>query len=80
MGEQRGGETDTGITGVVDVVEPLDERVAVDEIEALARAPTHVGSNEVDAVCVPADRGIQLHGRRGRVSLDTRGRGRQGRR
>ena len=63
MGEPRGREADAGVSGVVDVVEPLEERVAVDEVEALARVRAEVGGDEVDGVGVATKRSVELQGK-----------------
>ena len=46
--------------GNVDMIEPLEPRVAVDEIEARAALREEVRDDEVDTVVVAADRGIEL--------------------
>ena len=66
IGEGRGREADLGVGDVVNVVEPFEERVAVDEVEALARVRAEVGRDEVDAVGIAADRSVELED--GRVS------------
>ncbi len=63
--ERRGRESDTRVGGVVNVVEPLEERVAVDEVEALARVRAEVRRDEVDAAGAAADSAVEL--RDGRV-------------
>ena len=65
--EGRRREADLGVRDVEDVVEPLQERVAVDEVEALARARPEVRSDEIYAVRVATNRNVQLEDRPMRI-------------
>ena len=51
------------VRGVVHGVEPLEERVAVDEVKALARVRAEVGGDEVDGVGVATNRSVELQGK-----------------
>ena len=53
-------EADRLVRHVVDMVEPLEPRVAVDEVEPLAARRAQVRDDEVDAVGVTADRCVEL--------------------
>ena len=66
VGEGRGREADLSVGDVVNIVEPLEERVSVDEVETLARVRSEVGCDEVDAVGIAANRSVELED--GRVS------------
>ena len=55
-----GREADLVLRDVVGGVEPLEPRVAVDEVEALAAVRAEVSDNEVDAVRVAAERAVEL--------------------
>ena len=57
--ELRRREANLRVGDVVDVVEPLEERVAVDKVEALARGRAERVDDEIHAVRVPADRGVE---------------------
>ena len=61
--ELRSREANLRVGDVVDVVEPLEERVAVDEVEALARVRAEVGGDEVDGVGVATNRSVELQGK-----------------
>lgn len=52
-------EAQAGVGGVIDGVEPLEERIPVDEVQALARVAANVGDDEVDVASAAADRGVQ---------------------
>ena len=56
-----GGEADLVLRDSVRGVEPLDPRVAVDEVEALAAVRAEVGDDEVDAAGVAAENAVELH-------------------
>ncbi len=58
--ERRGREADAAVRDVEDVVEPLEEGHAVDEVEALAAEAPDVVHNEEDRVGVATDRRIHL--------------------
>ena len=53
-------EADLAVLDVPHVVEALEEGHAVDEVEALAAVGAEVGRDEVHAVLVAADRGVEL--------------------
>ena len=61
MGEVRGRKADVGVGRVIDVVEPLEEGVAIDEVEAFARGRAEVRRHEIDALRVAADQSVQLY-------------------
>ncbi len=61
VSERRGGEADTGVGDVVNVIEPLEERVSIDEVEALARIRAEVRRDEIDAVGIAANLSVQLN-------------------
>ena len=52
-------EADLRVGGIEDGVESLEERVAVDEVEALAGVAADVADDEVDVVRRAADRAVQ---------------------
>ena len=58
--ERSRREADTAVRAVEDGVEALQERQAVDEVEALARVRAEVGDDQVDAVLVAADGRVEL--------------------
>lgn len=60
MRELGFGEADAVVPGVEHVVESLEERHAVDEVEARARRGTDVVDDEVDVAWRAANRGVQL--------------------
>ena len=59
VGVLRRSEPDLVLAAVVDGVEALEERVAVDEVEALAGRGADVGDDEVDGVVRAADGAVQ---------------------
>ena len=61
VGEGRGREADATVRDVKHVVEPLEERHAVDEVEPFAADAPDVVHDQEHRVCVPADRRVQLH-------------------
>ena len=61
--ELRSREANLRVGDVVDVVEPLEERVAVDEVKALARVRAEVGGDEVDGGGVATNRSVELQGK-----------------
>ena len=60
--EGRSRESDAGVSRVVDIVEPLEERITVDEVEAFARIRAEIGGDEVDAVRAAANSSVELRG------------------
>ena len=58
--ERRGGEPDTAVRDVEDVVEPLQERHAVDEVQAFAAEAAEVVHDQVDKVGRAADQRVEL--------------------
>lgn len=52
-------EADTGVGSVEDRIEPLEERVPVDEVQARARVTANVVDDEVDVISAAANRGVQ---------------------
>ena len=76
MSERRSGEANARVGRVVNVVEPLEERVSVDEIEALARGRAEVRRHEIDAVRIAANRRVELEG--GRIRVNTKRRQKRG--
>ena len=61
--ELRRREANLRVGDVVHVVEPLEERVAVNEVEALARVRAEVGGDEVDGVGIATNRSVELQGK-----------------
>ena len=57
--EGRRREADLGVRDVEDVVEPLQERVAVDEVEALTRVAAKVADDEVHVAGGAADKRVE---------------------
>lgn len=53
------GDADSAVRGVENGVEALEPRLAVDEVEALTARSADVADDEVDAVRVSADRGVE---------------------
>lgn len=62
VGEGGGGETDALVGGIEDGVETLEEGVAVDEVETLARVRAEVVDDEVDGAGGATDVGVQRAG------------------
>ncbi len=56
----RRREPDAVVRNVVYLVEPLEERHAIDEVEALAAVATQVGHDEVDIVWRASERRVEL--------------------
>ena len=56
-----GREADLVLRDGVRGVEPLEPRVAVDEVEALAAVRAEVRDDEVDAAGVAAENAVELH-------------------
>ena len=75
IGEGRGREADLSVGDVVNIVEPLEERVSVDEVETLARVRPEVGCDEVDAVGIAANCSVELKNGRVRKEQNDRLRG-----
>jgi len=61
-GEWGGGETDTLVGGIKDGVEALQESETVDEVETFTAGRAKVVDDEVDAVGVTADEGVEAAG------------------
>ena len=53
-------EADAAVGCVVNGVEALQEREAVDEVQPLSALAPHVGGDEVDLVVVAAEEAVQL--------------------
>lgn len=53
------GKADAAVRGIKHGVEALEPSLAVDEVEALAAVRADVADDEVDAVRVSADRGVE---------------------
>ena len=60
ISERRSGEANARVGRVVDVVEPFEERVSINEVEALARGRAKVRRHEVDTVRITPNRGTEL--------------------
>lgn len=58
--EGRGGEAYTTVGDVENVVEPLQERHAINEVQPLTAQATDIVNDEEDLVWVSADCRIQL--------------------
>ena len=61
VGEGRSREADAAVRDVEHVVEPLEERHAVDEVEPFPADAADVVHDQEHRVRVPADRRVQLH-------------------
>ena len=60
VGELSRCKADTAVRDVKDVVETLQERHAINEVEAFAAQATKVVHDEVDGVSLPADSSVKL--------------------
>ena len=60
VGEGRSREADLGVGDVVDVVEPLEERHAVDEVESASRVTADVVHDKENVISCTANELIQL--------------------
>ena len=73
--ERGGGKANPGVVGIVDVVEALQERKAVNEVKTLAALRAEVSRDEVDGVLLAANGRVELRskgqhiGKTGRVAL-----------
>ena len=60
MREQRVREPDAAVRDVEHVVEPLEERHAIDEVEAFPTRGANVANDEVDAARTASNKGVQV--------------------
>lgn len=73
-GRERGvGDADAAVRGVEHGVEALEPRLAVDEVKTLAAVRANVADDEVDAVRVSTDRGVQCALEGGACQCQARG-------
>ena len=60
VSELGGRKADLAVLGIENIIEPLQEDHAVDEVESFATRRAEVGSDEVDEVGRAADGGVEL--------------------